>query len=272
MTMTARKTWHAKMRGIAMFEEFYYGSAWHWPLKYVPRVMLSFNFVRTLKKAWDIDIPFMLDSGAYSVVLKYGRYLWEPKDYLDSIEKWQPDVAWTMDYPCEPSARKMGGYDVLAAQEMTNENTRKMIDYGVSSVVQGWEIRDYLINLDKIKDDGLMTERLGIGSVCRRGQTDQIVNIIRAIHRNVPRWVKLHGFGIKTSILKTEARYLLYSADSTAWAYTWGRWSDKHITMERKVNRLNDYISLIEPRLLTTQETLPIAEEQILENEVNKWI
>ena len=35
-----------------MIQEFYYGTSWHWPLPYLPRMMLSYNFIRTLKKAW----------------------------------------------------------------------------------------------------------------------------------------------------------------------------------------------------------------------------
>lgn len=32
-----------------MIQEFYYGSSWHWPLPYLPRVMLSYNMLRKIK-------------------------------------------------------------------------------------------------------------------------------------------------------------------------------------------------------------------------------
>ena len=86
-----------------MLSEFYYGSSWHWPLPYLPRVMLSYNMLRTLKAPWNIDIPFMMDSGAFAVIQKYGKYPFTQREYALGIEKWHPDIAWTMDYPCEPS-------------------------------------------------------------------------------------------------------------------------------------------------------------------------
>ena len=204
-----------------MIQEFYYGSSWHWPLAYLPRVMLSYNMLRKIKTAWKIDIPFMMDSGAFAVILKYGKYPFIPEEYAEGIEKWHPDVAWTMDYPCEPSVQKRGDYNPKKAQEMTIDNQIRLLDLNANTqmVVQGWEIPDYLANLDKIKEQGLLTEHLGIGSVCRRGQTTQIARIIRAIHNNVPSWVKLHGFGVKVSALEnTDAKFELYSADSMSWA------------------------------------------------------
>ena len=54
-----------------------------------------------------------------------------------------------------------------------------------------------------------MTERLGIGSICRRGHDREILSIIKAIHNSVPGWVRLHGFGVKTNILRTEGRFFL---------------------------------------------------------------
>ena len=204
-----------------MIQEFYYGSSWHWPLSYLPRVMLSWNMCRTLKKPWKIDVPFMMDSGAFSVILKQGEYPYSPQEYASGIEKWKPDIAWTMDYPCEPRVREKGQYDPITAQEMTIDNQVKLLDLNadIQMVVQGWNISDYLENLDRIKDQGLLTKHLGIGSVCRRGQNKEIARIIRTIHNNVPGWVKLHGFGVKVSVLaNTDAKFELYSADSMSWA------------------------------------------------------
>ena len=204
-----------------MLSEFYYGSSWHWPLPYLPRVMLSYNMLRKIKTPWKIEIPFMMDSGAFAVILKYGKYPFAPDEYASGIEKWHPDVAWTMDYPCEPSVQKRGDYNPRKAQEMTIDNQIKLLDLNANTqmVVQGWTVFDYLENLDRIKDHGLLTEHLGIGSVCRRGQNREIARIVRAIRNNVPSWAKLHGFGVKVSVLaNTDAKFELYSADSMSWA------------------------------------------------------
>ena len=240
-----------------MLSEFYYGSSWHWPLPYLPRAMLSYNMLRKIKTPWKINIPFMMDSGAFAVILKYGKYPYSPEEYASGIEKWRPDIAWTMDYPCEPFVQKRGNYDPISAQEMTIDNQIKLLDLNVNTqvVVQGWAVSDYLENLDRIKDQGLLTEHLGIGSVCRRGRNREIARIIRAIHNNVPSWVKLHGFGIKVSVLKdTDARFYLHSVDSQSWGYEmrygdWLRGQYNGKTWKDKVPNLKSYVSRIESML-----------------------
>ena len=250
-----------------MIQEFYYGSSWHWPLAYLPRVMLSYNFTRTLKKPWKINIPFMLDSGAYSVILKYGKYPFTLGEYAEGIEKWHPDIAWTMDYPCEPSVQKKGNYDPRKAQEMTINNQIKLLDLGANTqmVVQGWAIPEYLENLDKIKEQGLLTDRLGIGSICRRGQTREISRIIRAIKNNIPSWVKLHGFGIKTSILsQTDARFNLYSADSMSWAVTaFGKYENNGKGAKGK--KINDKLPALQTYVTKIEGTLNPVEPLFME-------
>ena len=237
-----------------MISEFFYGSSWHWPLNYVPRVMLSYNYLRTIKHPWDVNIPFMMDSGAYSIILKYGKYPFTAGEYANGINLWNPDIAWTMDYPCEPKARENGKYSSIKAQDMTIENQIRLLDQGVNPqmVVQGYDPDDYLVNLDKIKSMGLLTEHLGIGSICRRGEVKEIARIIRLIYNNVPGWIKLHGFGIKTSVLtQTDARFYLYSADSQSWDYEarYGAWLNGKYngqTYKDKIPRLQEYVSRIE--------------------------
>ena len=214
--------------------------------------------LRKIRTLWNISIPFMMDSGAFAVINKYGRYPYAPEEYADGIKKWHPDVAWTMDYPCEPSMRDKGKYESKKAQEMTNNNQIKLLDLNVNTqmVVQGWTTPEYLENLDKIKEQGLLTERLGIGSICRRGQAREIARIIRAINNNVPNWVKLHGFGVKTSILsQTDARFNLYSADSISWVVTaFGKYENngkgaKGKKINDKLPALQTYVTKIEGTL-----------------------
>ena len=206
--------------GVGM-KEAWYGVNHRWPLEHVPRAMISYNSVRRLKKPWHLKTPLMMDSGAYSVILLYGRYPYSVEEYAGALGAWRPDVAWTMDYPCEPAVLAKGGYTIASAQAKTNENTMHLwsLKKGVSTVIQGWAIRDYLLNLDMVKDAGLLTERLGIGTLCRRGQSAEIARIVTAIHKNVPGWVKLHGFGVKVHALTPDVRGKLYSADSSSWAF-----------------------------------------------------
>ena len=144
-----------------------------------------------------------------------------------------------------------GNYDPRKAQEMTMSNQIKLLDLNVNTqmVVQGWEIQDYLENIDRIKEGGLMTERLGIGSICRRGHDREILSIIKAIHNRVPGWVRLHGFGVKTNILRTEGRFFLHSADSMSWAYSWYNFTRNQRTQVQKIAGLRKYMNAIEPML-----------------------
>jgi hypothetical protein len=227
--------------------EFYYGTAARWPLSYIPRAMISYNSIRRLKKPWSFSIPWMMDSSAFTQVLRYGDYRWEPEEYARAIATWQPPVAWTMDYPCEPSVQEAGRYTPAEAQARTNDNTRRLWALGarVQSVVQGWTLGDYLHNLDLLKADGLLTDRLGIGSICRRGSSREITRVVTAIYQSVPPRVKLHGFGIKSGVLNTEARFFLHSADSMSWAIpVFHHWKDgvRHRPISHKAPILQRYV------------------------------
>jgi len=235
--------------------EFYYGTTWVWPIQYLPRVMITASFLRTRKSKLKIEKPWMMDSGIGGMFKDNSSPRLSVEEYVNIILLHEPPIAWTYDYPCEPSIRAKYRYSPSEAQDMTNKNTAMLRDsYGfknVMSVVQGWSLKDYLENIDKIKSAGLLTERLGIGSICRRGQTREITRIIKAIHNNVPRWVKLHGFGVKTSVLNTEARFSLSTADSSAWGiqnrhYAWTGKNTKGMTWQNKVPYLLDYINKVE--------------------------
>lgn len=236
--------------------EFYYGTSWVWAIEYLPRVMLSASvpFIRRRKSKFEIDKPWMMDSGV-GQLWKEGNGRLTLEEYANIIIKHNPPVAWTYDYPCEPEIRKKGGYTSAQAQDMTNSNTEILLDkYGlknVYNVIQGWTLEEYLINIDKIKELGLVTERMGIGSICRRGETRKILKIIKEIYRTMPGWVKLHGFGIKTTLLRTEAKYYLASADSESWSleFYYSRFKTNDLSKNTKDYRapyLVGYVNKIE--------------------------
>lgn len=64
--------------------------------------------------------------------------------------------------------------------------------------------------------DPATKKRVGLGSVCRRQRTDEIVKIVRAVRKQGI--TGLHGFGVKKEGLR-QVGHLLRSADSMAWAY-----------------------------------------------------
>lgn len=240
-------------RSSSGVREFWYGSAERWSAAMLPRIMVSYNAIRRLRKPWDLQTKMMEDSAAFQVILRHGRYPWDPEEYARSISMWRPEVAWTMDYPCEPGVRAAGGYTVRQAQRMTNDNTFRLWNLGadVQSVIQGWEVCDYVEHIDLMRSYGLLTKRMGIGSICRRGQTDEIVRIVRAVREAVPGWVKLHGFGVKTAILRTEARAMLYSVDSSSWRFrVFGHYDGMQgATIAEKAPVLQRYVDRMETEL-----------------------
>jgi hypothetical protein len=87
----------------------------------------------------------------------------------------------------------------------------------VIPVLQGYGPRDYDRCIELYSNAGvdLAAERVvGLGSVCRRSKTREIVRLIKYLsdHR-----LRFHGFGLKGASY-TVLRDLLASADSMAWS------------------------------------------------------
>jgi hypothetical protein len=57
---------------------------------------------------------------------------------------------------------------------------------------------------------------VAVGSVCRRGQDDEIVRILDRLSRE---GLAMHAFGVRSSALQRAADCLV-SADSMSWSYT----------------------------------------------------
>jgi hypothetical protein len=86
-------------------------------------------------------------------------------------------------------------------------------------VLQGWEHDDYIRHYWMYQKyagvDLASLPLVGLGSVCRRQNTDMAEGLIRELHGM---GVRVHGFGFKVEGLRRCARYLA-SADSLAWSF-----------------------------------------------------
>ena len=85
-------------------------------------------------------------------------------------------------------------------------------------VLQGRDAPDYLAHAEQYERAGidLVGEPLvGLGSVCRRANDDNIVAMIREI---AELGIRMHGFGVKRSGVARLSQ-VLESADSLAWSY-----------------------------------------------------
>jgi len=104
---------------------------------------------------------------------------------------------------------------------MTEDEIKKCLP-----VIQGFTIQEYLYCIERYEKNGLIAPYMGVGSVCRRGSTSEIAKILSIIKGELPN-VKLHGFGVKKSVLDLIPNNLLHSIDTAAYMYGKkidGRW------------------------------------------------
>jgi len=163
-----------------------------------------------------------LDSGGWQFFNRFRNYPFSVEQYVDFTNSFQPDFFATMDIPCEPDVTKKNKRTIKGNIDETIENTIKILDLKPEStlvpVIQGWNVEDYLYCIDEMKKQGLMKPYVAVGTLCRRGNVSKILEILRVIRKNIPFYVRLHGFGVKISSLKKPEIYnLLYSCDSAAW-------------------------------------------------------
>lgn len=171
---------------------------------------------------------WMLDSGAFSEIARCGRFQTEPQAYAHWAEEIGESVggidhAAIQDWMCEPFMLQKTGLSLRQHQLRTVQSYLDLKAIAPSipwmPVIQGWKADDYFENvLDHLKYGGIdlqQAPRVGVGSVCRRQGTREILDLFRELHGL---GLKLHGFGVKTKFLGQGAG-LLSSADSLAWSY-----------------------------------------------------
>ena len=212
--------------------KFYYGAASGSSRKALrkmeePNVMI--NYATENNKPWTGIENLFIDSGGYSFMLGKGEYETTNREYLEFIEKHQPELFALRDYPCEPNVLKKHDRTVKDHQKMTIAKHKELLElmkeYDIDSkplsVIQGWRIEDYLNHIERIKKQDLITEHIGIGSICRRGHDEEIRKIILEIDKTLPEHCKIHAFGVKSNVLRfLDVCKVLYSADSMAYEYS----------------------------------------------------
>ena len=172
--------------------------------------------------------PWALDSGGFSELSLYGAWQTTPAEYVALTRRYVAEVgnlAWAaaQDWMCEDVMLTRTGLSVREHQRRSVENYLTLLDLAPdlpwTPVLQGKHVDDYLRHADEYERAGVRLADLpivGVGSVCRRQATAEIVPIVRAITR---RGIRLHGFGVKRTGLE-QIGGLLTSADSMAWSFT----------------------------------------------------
>jgi len=199
-----------------------------------PNVML--NYATKMNEPWDGIERLFIDSGGYSFMKGKGEYDTDDATYLDFIEAHAPELFALRDYPCEPDVLAEHGRRVEDHQQRTLRRHRSLLDLledrdlpGTPlAVLQGWSIDDYLRCVDLFRDHDVLTDYVGIGSVCRRNQEAEIRRIIVAVRDALPSRVRLHAFGVKSSVLRyPDVRGALASADSQSYEMQ-AQWGTLH--------------------------------------------
>lgn len=177
-----------------------------------------------------------LDSGGFSELDLFGRWVTPPKVYVTQLRDWVAQAGghllWAaiQDWMCEDKILRKTGKTIRVHQRKTIESwfTLNALapELPWAPVLQGREPEDYLRHADAYEAAGVDLRRapiVGVGTMCRRqrikGAALEILRGLRA------RGYTLHGFGLKITGLKQLALAdaltgypTLESADSLAWS------------------------------------------------------
>lgn len=170
-------------------------------------------------------VPWAKDSGGFTELSMFGEWRTTEDQYVADTVRFRDEIGmldWVapMDWMCEPHMLEKTGRTVLEHQILTIGNFLRLRDrLGelVIPVLQGWKRDDYLRCWELYDSLGvdLEDERLvGLGSVCRRQHTSEILEVVSSLEP-----LKLHGFGVKIKGLAKYGR-MLESADSMSWSFT----------------------------------------------------
>lgn len=194
--------------------------------KHFKRCFISVNRLDRRKSDYEVN-NWIMDSGAFTEISNHGNFRYPVEVYAEKINRWAKcgklELAVCQDYMCEPFILNITGLTIKDHQRLTIERYDQLIqltDVTIMPVLQGYEPSEYVNHLYKYGERIKSGVRVGVGSVCKRNINIQsIVNILEAIKNERPD-LRLHGFGLKTTSLKSAyVTELLYSADSMAWSY-----------------------------------------------------
>jgi hypothetical protein len=214
-------------------------------VKHFDKAFVSINRLRNRRGPFPCEgAEIIIDSAAFSELSRdqeldeEGKpipndYRNEVSEYASQVVRWDGMIresggkllaAVSQDYMCEPFILEKTGFTKLEHQEKTIARYDELLrcDTGVyiMPVLQGYDPKDYVHHIAMYGPRLTEGMWVGVGSVCKRnGDPRAIEAVLMAIHRARPD-LKLHGFGLKSTALKSGiVDQLLWSADSMAWSY-----------------------------------------------------
>lgn len=173
----------------------------------------------------------ILDSGAFTTIMKYGGYPDPVEAYATLIRRVQGWLgrrllaAVAQDYMCEPEMLAKTGLTVPLHQRLTIERYDALVacdtaGVRIMPVLQGYKPSDYVAHLLAYGKRLVRRMWVGVGSICKRNSNPHAIAAVLLAIKRVRPDLRLHGFGIKVTALGLQlVRDLLFSADSMAWSY-----------------------------------------------------
>lgn len=213
-----------------MSPRFYPGLHQPGDARHFPRACIS------IRRLWGRRKPLgcadvMIDSGAFTELALHGSYRTPVEEYALELQRLHEDgvanitVAVAQDWMCEPFMLAKTGLTVAKHQRLTIERYDALIDCWPSvqilPVLQGYGPTDYVRHLGAYGSRLKKGAWVGVGSVCKRNGTPElVVGVLAAIKAARPD-LRLHAFGLKlTALAHPGVRELIHSADSMAWSFS----------------------------------------------------
>jgi hypothetical protein len=220
--------------------EFYIG--WHQPnngrsgCQEFDHCMISINRLLDRKGAFSVN-NWIMDSGAFTRISSGKGHL-PIAVYATAINRWADNgnlvAAVTQDFMCEPFILNITGLSIEEHQRLTIKRYDRLLPLidrtYILPVLQGYQISEYLSHLEQYGNRLKSGAWVGVGSICKRNaNAGSIESILLAIKTARPD-LKLHGFGIKSTALRSPLVWdLLHSADSQAHGLAGGQGSSKYM-------------------------------------------
>lgn len=224
--------------------------------------------------------PYMVDSGAFSMLDSipegtprseleaHGYWRTDPREYVAAVAEYHrwigpPTMVGIQDWMCEDHILAKTGLTVGEHQDRTVANylelTARWYEHfrtlGRSKFVptlQGDEPWQYVACIEKYRRAGvdLLAGPVGVGSLCRRQSTREIVAIINAIVAAVP-GINIHAYGVKTLGIR-QVGHLIGTSDTESWAREarWGEPLPACVGTHRKCTQCLDYALAWRDRLI----------------------
>jgi hypothetical protein len=186
-----------------------------------------------------VDAPWVLDSGAFTTITRFGAFPDSPEAYVRAVRCYDARIGgllWAapQDMPCESQALAKTGLTTRDHQELSIisyitctkwwERLAPARPNKFKPVIQGDTPESYVRCWDRFGDHGVdLTEcdMIGVGSVCTREDTAEIIDIVAALRERTA--APLHGYGVKAAAVG-----LFDDIDSQSWSLTARKQRAKH--------------------------------------------